>query len=128
MAVNMGTKKEKTIQRSIRLPISLMRFIEKRAERYHGKDFTAAIIELLYHAREIIIEEEYWIRQKRRGKERIGEGLVRRGKMTKEQAQEVLRIQKEKYNNGKRFGEIAIELLFINQDTLDEYLASKVDA
>lgn len=55
-------------------------------------------------------------------KEKIGEGLVRLGKMTKAQAEKVLQVQREKYSFGKKFGEIALELMYINRATLDEYL------
>jgi hypothetical protein len=48
-------------------------------------------------------------------RERIGEGLVRRGKITQEQAEKVLELQQDKYHFSKRFGEIALELMYINR-------------
>jgi len=57
-------------------------------------------------------------------KEKIGERLIRLGKMTPAQAEHVLQIQKVKYNFTKRFGEIALELMYINRETLDEYLGN----
>lgn len=116
----MGTKKEKTKQVAIRLPLSLYEYVSKRAARLHGGDFTAAIIELLSWARELLNERE------RAGeiaprKEMIGEWMTRQNKMTKEQAEDVLRRQKTD-GNKKRFGELAVEAGFITQATLDDYL------
>lgn len=120
---------EKKIRIGARLPKTLYDWLSDRAKQNHGDDFTAALITVLLKAREIIIEEENWLKEKRgekgkrEKKERIGEGLIRQGKMTKEQAEEVLRVQREKYNFTKRFGEIALELMYINRDILEEYLA-----
>ena len=69
-----------------------------------------------------LIRDGYQIESEHHRKERIGEAMIRLGKMTKEQAREVLHLQKEKYHYNKRFGEIALELMYINRATLDEYL------
>ncbi|MEW5817352.1 MAG: hypothetical protein AB1798_18390 [Spirochaetota bacterium] len=55
--------------------------------------------------------------------EKIGEFLVRIHAMTEEQAKKVL--EKQKYQPGKLFGEIAIELGFINDEAINNYLESK---
>lgn len=60
----MGIKKEKTRQVAVRLPVSLHEFVLKRAARLHGGDFTAAMIELLSQAREVLVEREAWFAQK----------------------------------------------------------------
>ena len=62
----MGTKKQPTKHVSTRLPKNLYDFIQNRAKRWHGEDFTASIIAILSRAQEIILEEEgvlaqYWI-------------------------------------------------------------------
>jgi len=55
--------------------------------------------------------------------ERIGEGLMRIGAMKSYQVEDVLRIQK---NGDKRlFGEIAIELGYIDDSAIRSYLESK---
>jgi len=60
----MGRKKEKTKQVAIRLPESLHEFVRQRADRLDGGDFTAALIELLSQAREIIIKHDGWIAER----------------------------------------------------------------
>ncbi len=55
--------------------------------------------------------------------ERIGEFFVRIGIITPDQVEEVLKIQKSEPD--RLFGEIAIELGYINDKALDEYIASK---
>ena len=55
--------------------------------------------------------------------EKIGEGLVRIGVMTKAQVDEVL--QKQKNGDDRLFGEIAIELGYINDEALMSYLNIK---
>lgn len=55
--------------------------------------------------------------------ERIGEGLVRIGAMTEEQVKDVLERQKDGTN--RMFGEIAIELGYIDDDAIQKYLDSK---
>ncbi len=57
-------------------------------------------------------------------KERIGEGLIRIGAMTTEQVKKVLQVQRGKYNHDKLFGDIATELQFVDQETIEEYLNS----
>ena len=52
--------------------------------------------------------------------EKIGEGLVRIGAMSRQQMQEVLRRQSA--GDERLFGEIAIELGFINDQALQSYL------
>jgi hypothetical protein len=60
----MGSKKEKTRQVAVRLPLSLHEFVVQRAGRLHGGDFTAAVIELLSQIREVLVEREAWFAQK----------------------------------------------------------------
>lgn len=55
--------------------------------------------------------------------ERIGEGLVRIGAMTEEQVKDVLAKQKDGTN--RLFGEIAIELGYIDDEAIKKYLDSK---
>ena len=55
--------------------------------------------------------------------ERIGDFLVRIGVMTPEHVALVLERQKETPN--KLFGEIAIEMGFINDEAIDAYIKSK---
>ena len=55
--------------------------------------------------------------------ERIGEFFVRIGIITPEQVKEVLKIQKSEPD--RLFGEIAIELGYINDKALDEYISLK---
>jgi len=116
---------EKKIRIGARLPEFLFDWLTERAKRYHASDFTAALVTVLLKAREVINEEENWIREKRGGKERIGEGLVRLGKMKKEDAENVLRAQRDKYSYSRRFGEIAVEMGILDQKTLDDYLDGK---
>ena len=52
--------------------------------------------------------------------ERIGDGLIRIGAMTAEQVEDVLRRQKE--GNGSLFGVIALELGYVDETTLMEYM------
>jgi hypothetical protein len=54
--------------------------------------------------------------------ERIGEKLVRIGAMTEEQVKEVLRLQREKASFDRLFGEIAVELQFVDQETIEAIL------
>jgi hypothetical protein len=116
---------EKKIRIGARLPEFLHDWLTERAKRYHASDFTAALVTVLLKAREVINEEENWIRQKRGGKEKIGENLVRLGKMKKEDAENVLRVQRDKYSYSRRFGEIAVEMGILDQKTLDDYLEGK---
>lgn len=55
--------------------------------------------------------------------ERIGEGLIRIGAMTKLQVHEVL--QRQKNGDTRMFGEIAIDLGYINDEALRAYLKIK---
>ena len=55
--------------------------------------------------------------------ERIGEGLVRIGAMTQDQVGKVLEIQKG--GDKRLFGEIAIEMGFIDDNAIKAYLDSK---
>jgi hypothetical protein len=52
--------------------------------------------------------------------ERIGDFLVRIGAMKSEQVEEVLRLQKA--GDKRRFGEIAIELGYIRDDSIKRYV------
>ena len=54
--------------------------------------------------------------------ELIGEHFVNLHDLSFEQAEEVLQVQKQKKNRKKKFGEIAIELGFLEHKKLDEYL------
>ncbi|HON80377.1 MAG TPA: hypothetical protein PK544_17935 [Spirochaetota bacterium] len=53
-------------------------------------------------------------------REKIGQYLVRLDYLSFEQAEEVLRIQQE--NPGMKFGDIAVELGYIDRDILEEYI------
>ncbi len=55
--------------------------------------------------------------------EKIGDGLVRIGAMTEEQRNQV--IEKQQSGDGRMFGEIAIELDFINDKIIMDYINSR---
>ncbi len=55
--------------------------------------------------------------------ERIGQGLIRIGAMTEEQVKDVLARQKDGTN--RLFGEIAIELGYVDDEAIMRYLDSK---
>jgi len=55
--------------------------------------------------------------------QRIGEFLVTIGVMSEEQVEKVLMIQKKDHD--KLFGEIAIEMGFIDDGAIDRYLSSR---
>jgi mannitol/fructose-specific phosphotransferase system IIA component len=59
-------------------------------------------------------------------RERIGEFLVKIGAITEEQVQQVLARQKQEPN--RLFGEIAIELGFIDDSAIERYIYGKPDA
>jgi len=109
----MAYDKKKSQQVSIRIPHDLWRKIKAHY-------VAQGIKRLSKNAMIVMILDKWMIEQ--HPKERIGDGLVRLGKMTREQAENAYQIQKEKYNFTKRFGEIAVELMYINRATLDEYL------
>ena len=52
--------------------------------------------------------------------DRIGDNLVKIGAMTQEQVDDVLRRQKN--GDSRLFGEIAIELEYIDDDVIADYL------
>jgi hypothetical protein len=54
--------------------------------------------------------------------EKIGEGLVRIGAMTKVQVETVLKCQKE--GDQRLFGEIAVDMGFVDIQAIIEYLKS----
>jgi hypothetical protein len=54
----MGSLKAATVQKTVRIPSDLVAWIEDRAVRLHGGDFTASIIEVLSRSREQIAEDE----------------------------------------------------------------------
>ncbi len=56
--------------------------------------------------------------------ERIGDFLVRIGAMTEEQVLEVLKIQEED-EELRVFGEIAIELGYVDDSAIQKYIESK---
>ncbi len=58
--------------------------------------------------------------------EKIGEGLIRIGAMTKEQVEDVLRMQKA--GDTRLFGEIAVEHSYVDVDAIINYLKSKKEA
>jgi hypothetical protein len=58
-------------------------------------------------------------------KERLGEALVRSGAMTDEQVKQVLLRQREQSGLDKLFGEIAVELQFVDQQTIEKILDQK---
>jgi len=57
--------------------------------------------------------------------EKIGEGLVRIGAMTRQQMEEVLRRQEA--GDGRLFGEIAIELGFVDDQAVQSYFGVKLE-
>jgi hypothetical protein len=44
--------------------------------------------------------------------------------MTTEQVKKVLQVQRDKYGHDRLFGDIATELQFVDQETIEEYLNS----
>jgi hypothetical protein len=54
--------------------------------------------------------------------EKIGEGLVRIGAMNKEQVDTVLKLQKD--GDTRLFGEIAVDMGFVDIQAIIEYLKS----
>jgi hypothetical protein len=62
-----------------------------------------------------------------RPKIRLGEALVRRGAMTEEQVKQVLLKQREHSGVDKLFGEIAVELHFVDQQTIEDILNQETD-
>ena len=59
-------------------------------------------------------------------KELIGEHFVNLHDLSFEQAEKVLRVQKK--NRKKKFGEIAVELGFLELKKLDKYLEEPADS
>ena len=55
--------------------------------------------------------------------ERIGEGLVRIGAISEEQVEAVLKKQQE--GDNRLFGEIAVDLGFVNIEAIIDYLESR---
>ena len=55
--------------------------------------------------------------------ERIGDGLVRIGAMKEEERDKVLKMQKD--GDERMFGEIAIDLEFIDDEAILKFLESK---
>lgn len=55
--------------------------------------------------------------------EKIGEGLVRIGAMSQEQRNQV--IEKQKSGDDRMFGEVAIDLGFIDDEVIMEYINSR---
>ena len=55
-------------------------------------------------------------------KERIGQGLVRVGALTEHQVSEVLIEQRTESGVDRMFGEIAVELGFCNDETINAFL------
>lgn len=125
---------------SVRFNKEIEEEIREYMEEAHESSFNKAVVKLV----EIGLRETYWetdileearikrdraanellIFRRKSKKERTGERFIRLGKMTKAQAEEVLRRQQTEFK-GKRFGEIAMELMFINQADLEAYLNEK---
>lgn len=55
--------------------------------------------------------------------EKIGEGLIRIGAISREQVEEILKLQKQ--GDDRLFGEIAIALGYIDDKAIEKYLKSK---
>ena len=53
---------------------------------------------------------------------KLGEALVQRGAMTEDQVKEVLIKQRERSGVDKLFGEIAVELHFVDSETIEDIL------
>jgi hypothetical protein len=62
-----------------------------------------------------------------RPKERLGEALVRSGAMTEEQVKQVLLRQREQNEIDKLFGEIAVEMQFVDSQTIEDILNQELD-
>ena len=62
-----------------------------------------------------------------RRKIRLGEALVQRGAMTEEQVMQVLLKQREESGADKLFGEIAVELHFVDPQTIEDILNQGAD-
>jgi len=60
-------------------------------------------------------------------KERLGEALVRTGAMTDGQVKQVLLRQREQSELDKLFGEIAVELQFVDQQTIEKILNQQTE-
>jgi hypothetical protein len=60
-------------------------------------------------------------------KRRLGEVLVLRGAMTEEQVKQVLLKQREQSGLDKLFGEIAVELHFVDSQTIEDILNQETD-
>jgi hypothetical protein len=60
-------------------------------------------------------------------KERLGEALVRIGAMTEEQVRQVLLKQREMSGLDRLFGEIAVELQFVDSQTIEDILNQMSD-
>ncbi len=58
---------------------------------------------------------------------RLGEALVQRGAMTEEQVKQVLLKQREQSGVDKLFGEIAVELHFVDAQTIEDILNQGTD-
>jgi len=58
--------------------------------------------------------------------ERIGEGLVRIGAMTEEQREKVLKMQED--GDIRLFGEIAVDLGFIDDQAILDYVNSRYES
>jgi hypothetical protein len=58
---------------------------------------------------------------------RLGEALVQRGAMTEEQVKQVLVKQREQSGVDKLFGEIAVELHFVDSQTIEDILNQETD-
>ena len=62
-----------------------------------------------------------------RPKKRLGEALVQRGAMTEEQVKQVLIKQRERSGVDRLFGEIAVELHFVDAQTIEDILNQETD-
>ncbi|RPJ05836.1 MAG: hypothetical protein EHM28_11285 [Spirochaetaceae bacterium] len=59
----------------------------------------------------------------RNEEEKIGEGLLRIGAMTREQVDEIISLQKK--GNNSLFGVMAMEMGYVDPETLMQYLESR---
>ncbi|MBN2533578.1 MAG: hypothetical protein JXB88_11825 [Spirochaetales bacterium] len=55
--------------------------------------------------------------------ERIGEGLVRIGAISEDQVKEILKLQEQ--GDNRLFGEIAVDLGYVNIEAIIDYLESR---
>ncbi len=72
----MRAKKKPTKHISVKLPMNLFEFVYWRAKKLHGENITAALIEILSKAQEIILEEDavlalHWIQKFKKQRDKL---------------------------------------------------------